>query len=301
MKSSLKIFAFLFLVSIFSSCTISNLRTETLVGSQAKISPAEKGRQLLQMTYKKMGYDKLHEVEVYETTANFKWSPLWTTMPMNALPGNKNKDVQFRFAADSFDGQVEYLEGGKEGKVYGLQSWESYQQKEAEATVEKLGSKRYPWALATYHYLIEAPMRLQSADIIEYLGETTFNGKSYDLVFVTWGNGDQRTEYDQWKLYINKATGFIDLSEITITDFFLPMPNGMKSGTVQFPERVKTNIGTYLPSKVVIQLGRPKADIEKDVYTFTFRDFKFDSFDKALLYPIDGLTEYGNTKPVARK
>jgi hypothetical protein len=300
MNSSLKIFAFLFLASVFSSCKVADLRSDTLGSRQADVSTAEKGRQLLQMTYEKMGYDKLLDVEVYEMTANFKWSPLWSTMPMNALPGNKEKDVQFRFAANSFDGQVEYLEGGREGKIYGLQSWESYQQNEAEATVEKLGSNRFPWALATYHYLTEAPMRLRSADIIEYLGETTFNGKSYDLVFVTWGNGDQRKEYDQWKLYINKATGFIDLSEITIMDFFLPMPNGMKSGTVQFPERVKTAIGAYLPSKTVIQLGRPKEDIEKDVYTFTFRDFKFDSFDKELLYPIEGLMEYGNTKP-ARK
>lgn len=299
MNFSSKFLLILLLGFGISSCKIADLRTDELV-RQEVTNPSEKGRELMQMTYEKMGYDKLHNATVYEMTSNFDWATVWSMMPMNSLPGSKNKDIRFRFAVNSFDGQVEYLEGGKKGKIYGLQSWEAYQQDDTSSVAEALGSKRFPWGLATYHYLTEAPMRLLNADIIQYAGETTFNGKQYDQVFITWGDGTQKKEYDQWLVYINKATGFIDLTELTITDFFLPMPNGMKNATVQFPKRIKTSIGAYLPATTVIQLGHPKEKLEKDVYTFTFSDYRFDAFDKAVLYPLSGLPIFGDSKP-ARK
>ncbi len=295
----IRIFLALATSLLFTACSIANLQTDSLAAGQIP-SPETKGRELLQMTYEKMGYAALKNVDVYEMTANFKWAPVWSTMPMNALPGNKDNDIQFRFATNSFDGHVEFLEGPRTGKVYGIQSWENYQQDELSAPVKKLGSKRYPWALTAYHYLTEGPMRLLGADIIKYAGEKEFNGKTYDLVFATWGDGTQKKKYDQWLLYINRETGFTDLTELTITDFFLPMPGGMKNATVQFAERTKTSIGAWLPAKTVIQLGHPKENIEKDVYTFTYRDFQFDSFDKKIIYPLEGLRMYGDSKPEAK-
>ena len=115
---------------------------------------------------------------------------------------------------------------------------------------------------------------------------------------MTWGNGDQKKTYDQWLVYINKITGFVDLTEVTITDFFLPMPGNMKNATIRFAERVNTDIGAHLPGTVVIQLGRPKEKKEKGVYTFTFKNYKFDSFDKSMLYPIQGLPIYGDSKSI---
>ncbi len=299
MQAITKYLVFLLLSLTITSCKIADLKTDAL-RNLAIADAEEKGRQLLQLANEKMGYHHLKEVSVYEMTAHFDWSPFWTMMPMNPLPGNKGKDILFRFAADSFDGQAAYLEGRKQGKIYGLQSWQAYQRAGKAAPATDLNSKRYPWGLATYHYLAEAPLRLLTADFIRYAGDTTFNGKQYDLVFVTWGDGTQKKAYDQWLLYINQADGFIDLAELTIMDYFLPMPNGLRNGTVQFPKRQKTAIGTYFPTTVVIQLGRPKENLARDVYTFTLRDFKFDAFDPAILSPLAGLTPYGNRKPAGR-
>lgn len=279
-----------------SACSIANLRTDDLAAG--RVPDAEtKGRELLEMSYQKMGYDQLRDVTVYETTAHFDWSPVWSAMPMNSLPGAKGKDIRFRFAANTFDGHLEFLEGPKKGRIKGIQSWETYQHDQAGAPAEKRGGNRYPWGLATYHYLLEAPMRLLGADIVRHAGTTEFAGQHYDLVFVTWGDGTQKKEYDQWLVYINQATGFTDLAEVTITDFFLPMPGGMKNATVRIPERTRTSIGAWLPAVSVIQFGHPKEDIEKDVYTFTTRDYRFDSFDKRLIYPLEGLPMYGDSKP----
>ena len=277
-------------------CSVANLQTDALAAEQIPDAEA-RGRALLQKTYDAMGYAALANVETYEMTAHFEWSSLWSAMPMNSLPGNKNKDIRFRYAPNTFDGQVEYLEGPKAGHVYGIQSWEAYQRESPNAPIEKLGSKRYPWGLTAYQYILEGPMRLMGADVVRYAGETEFDGNRYDLVFVTWGDGTQKTKYDQYLVYINQETGFTDLSEITITDFFLPMPNGMKNATARYPKRVKTSIGAWLPTETIIQLGRPKENVKKDVYTFTYRDFEFDATPREVLYPMPDLPFYGDSKP----
>ena len=286
-----------FLLPLLTGCSVANLRTDAMAG-QSDQALEERGRALLDESVRAMGLDKLMATKTYSMTTNFDWSTGWSMMPMNALPGNKNKDLRFRFATNSFDGQLEWLEGPRTGEIRGVQSFVAYEREAAEAPATEIGSNRYPWGLTAYHYIMESPARiLQSAPIIRYAGQREFDGVNYDLVYATWGNGDQRKDYDQYLLYINPTTHFVDLSEITITDFFLPMPNGMKNATVRYPERVLTSIGAYLPTVNVIQFGKPKEKITKDVYTFTYRDFAFDNFDAEALYPLEGLERYGDSKP----
>lgn len=286
------IFLSLMLLVGFTSCKTVDLRTDYALENNVE-SDTEKGKRLLKETYLKMGYDKLAETKTYEAKSNFKWRMPWTMMPMNALPGNKNKDIHFKFTTNTFDGNVEYLEGRKEGKTYGLQSWETYVQNES-GTLKQKKKTRHNWGLATYHYVVEAPMRLLGADIIRYAGEREFDGKAYDLVYATWGEDAPHKEHDQWLVYINKETGMTDLTEITINDFFLPMPPGMKGATIQ-TERALTSNGSYLPSLVTIQLGKPK-ELEKHVYTFNFTDYQFDSFSANELSPLVGVEMVGDAK-----
>lgn len=276
----------------FSACKTIDLRTDYSMANQNE-SEEEKGRRLLEETYLKMGYDKFKTTEVYQVNSYFDWKMPWTMMPMNALPGNKSKDIQFKFATNTFDGQLKFLEGGKQGDIQGVQSWETYLQKAGESVKQK-DMKRQNWGLATYHYVIEAPMRLLGADIIRYAGEQEVDGQQYDLVYATWGQDAPHKEHDQWLVYINQKTGMTDLTEITINDFFLPMPPGMKGATIR-TERTLTANGSYLPSLVTIQLGKPKK-LEKHVYTFTLTDYKFDNFSLEELYPLEGLPRMGDAK-----
>lgn len=296
MKNYLKIMGLLLLLSFFYSCKTVDLRSNYLIERSLEQDLTQKGVTLLTRSYEAMGYDKLALTKTYEAKAKFQWRKALLLMPMNSLPGNNENEIQFRFATNTFDGQVEYLEGRKEKKIFGLQSWQGYYAKNESNTPVECNSKRYSWGLSTYHYLVEAPMRLLNAEIIRYAGEKELHGKSYDLVFVTWGSEAPNKEYDQWLLYMNKETQFIDLAEITISDFFVPTPKGLQHGTVIYEDRVNTSIGAHLPSEVIIQIGKPK-DSKKRAYRFELNDYKFDSFDIELLYPLEGLQIYGDSKP----
>lgn len=276
----------------FASCKTVDIRPDYALKNRTE-TDTEKGKRLLKETYSKMGYDKLEATQTYEVNSLFKWKMPWTMMPMNALPGNKGKDIKFKFATNTFDGQVDYLEGRRKGKTYGLQSWETYISKEGKSLKRKK-KKRENWGLATYHYVIEAPMRLLGADIVRYAGEKEFNGQKYDLVYATWGQDAPHKQHDQWLVYINKETGMTDLTEITINDFFLPMPPGMKGATIQ-TKRSKTINGSYLPSLVTIQLGKPKK-LKKHVYTFSLTNYNFDNFPVEELYPLQNVAKIGDAK-----
>lgn len=294
MKSIKKLAYYFCLASIITSCGAVDLRTSTVLNDPN--STEQNGRLLLENSMKKMGYEAFSKTKVYEATAQFKWKGIWLTMPMNSFPGNNKKDLRFRFATNTFDGQIEYLEGRKQGTIQGIQSWQGYKTEVQSDFLKQHEHDRYLWGLATYHYILESPLRMLEATIIRYAGEKEQDGELYDLVYATWGSEAPNKNYDRWLIYINKKTGFIDLTEVTINDFFVPMPKSMQHGTVRF-ERELTSIGTYMPSKVQIQLQGPK---EKDnyVYYFTVKNYVFDHFSKDELYPIEGLPFYGNTKPL---
>ncbi len=288
----------LIIVVVLTSCKAVDIRTDYLL-SRSNGSTEAQGRELLAKAVDVMGYDKLEKTRSYEVTAQFNWKGAWLLLPMNALPGNNNNDIQFRFATNTFDGQVEFLEGRKDDKIFGIQSWQGYKVDPKTNEVKEKNRARHDWGLATYHYLLEAPFRLlNECEIIRYAGEKTVEGTTYSTVYATWGTEAPNKEYDRWLLYINQQTGFVDLLEVTINDFFLPMPKGMQHATV-YVERSKTSIGTYMPNNVIIQLKSPKRK-EKKVYSFALRNYKFDSFPKEQLYPLEGLKFYGNSKPESK-
>lgn len=293
MKKYINLSMIAFLIVSLQACKSVDLRSDELI-SQSISNAEQKGKQLLQEAKMTMGYHKLEATQVYEANAVFNWKGIWLTMPMNAFPGNNNNELKLRLATNSFDGQVEYLEGRKEGVIQGVQSWEGYKKEIKSDFIKQHEHDRYIWGLATYHYLLEAPMHLPDAEIIRYAGTKELDGINYETVYVTWGTEAPNKEYDRFLAYINPETKFIDLLEVTINDFFLPMPKGMQHATARY-ERKKTSIGTYLPSNVTIQLKGPKK-AENKVYSFALSNYQFDAFDKSILYPLQDVEYVGFTK-----
>ncbi|MDO1501605.1 hypothetical protein Q2T40_15830 [Winogradskyella maritima] len=294
MNENLRILSLVFVTVLLGSCKAVDLRTDAL--KNKNITNAEqKGKTLLIEAKNAMGYDKLSETEVYEANAKFNWTGIWLMMPMNAFPGNNNKELQLRFATNSFDGQVEYKEGSKEGVIQGVQSWEGYKRENGSDYLKRHVHDRYIWGLATSHYLLEAPVHLPDADIIRYAGKKDVEGETYETVYVTWGSEEPNKQFDRFLVYINPITKHIDLLEVTINDFFLPMPKGMQHATARY-ERKETSIGAYLPSNVQIQLKGPKK-LDNKVYSFALSNYQFDSFEKELLYPLEDVEYIGFSKP----
>ena len=290
-----KLMGFYMALLLMGGCKMASVTTDYMAIST--LSDEQKGRELLAEAVKAMGYDKLETIESYQADMEFDWRFPWTLMPMNAVPGSKNKLTRFHFLPNSFDGQYENLEGRKKGDIYGLQSWEFYKMEDGRHTASK--SEKRAWALATYHYLIEGPFRLQHADIVQYAGKAEYEGVTYELVFATWDTTDPHKGHDQWLLYIHPETKMVDLVNATIREYFLPMPKNMAEGTVLY-KRKKHESGIYFPEEMVIQLMSPKKE-KKHVYKILMGNLQVDSFSEDKLRPIPGLKEYGDAKPETKR
>ncbi|PIB38640.1 hypothetical protein [Maribacter sp. 4G9] len=284
MKHYLKFSIIVITIGLLQSCKSVDLRSEALKTNSIS-NEEQKGKKFLNQAKTAMGYDKLSDTKVYEANAIFNWKGAWLIMPMNTFPGNNNNNLKLRFATNSFDGRLEYLEGRKKNTIQGVQSWKGYKKEVGSDYLKRHEHDRYIWGLATYHYLLEAPMHLPDAEIIRYAGTKELDGIDYETVYVTWGSEEPNKKYDRFLVYINPNTKFIDLLEVTINDFFLPMPKGMQHATARY-ERKETSIGAFLPSNVKIQFKGPKK-LDNKVYSFALNNYKFDSFDKEVLYPLE--------------
>ncbi|MEO1436545.1 MAG: hypothetical protein AAFV80_13485 [Bacteroidota bacterium] len=284
-------------LGVLSSCKLADVRPSAFKNDT--IAPQRDGREMLAEAVNAMGYQNLENLETYSAKSVFKWKTFWSIMPMNSLRGNKGNEIEFHFVPNSFDSKVQYHEGRKRGDIHGLQSWEAYRELAGKALKFKK-DKRRTWGQGAYHYMIEAPYRLlEKAPIVKYAGEREWQGQTYDLIFATWYTEEPNKEHDQWLLYVNRETKFIDLAHITIREFFLPFPKNMAHGTVVYPSRTEKN-GIYFPDEVIIQLGKPKKNTKKKVYRFSLYDYQFNSIEKQTFYPNPDLKPIGDHRPVER-
>ncbi|MDW3650753.1 MAG: hypothetical protein R8P61_27000 [Bacteroidia bacterium] len=101
-----------------------------------------------------------------------------------------------------------------------------------------------------YHailHLFEFSFEMNSADILEYIGEKKMKANTYDLVFASWETIKPSADYDQYIIWINQETGLIDRFDATgrgimpfakaKVDFEYPDVKG----AVIFPNLVRVN------------------------------------------------------------
>ncbi|MEL6559978.1 MAG: hypothetical protein AAFQ94_17445 [Bacteroidota bacterium] len=284
-------------IALLYSCKLADVRPE-LVKGKLSDSDEEKGLSLLKQSIEAMGYNNFESISTVETTMTFDWRFPWSSMPLHSFPGARNKPMRLLLEVGSFNGQSRYLSGRKKDAVFGLQSWESYRQLPGKELELKKDPRR-SWGLATFHYILETPYRLLSADVITYAGTKEFEGQQYDLVYVTWKDPKPHKAHDQWLIYINQDTKHVDLCHLTIRDFFMPFPPNMAMGTVRFLNREETEPGIKLPTEIVIQLLNPKK-AKKHLYKLTFEDYRFDTRPPEDLKPFPELKVYGDSKPDAK-
>lgn len=109
-------------------------------------------------------------------------------------------------------------------------------------------------------HLIEFPFRMQSATILEHIGQQTWGGKEYDLVFATWNDFEPTHEMDQYIIWINKESGLIERFDATGRQI---LPFARASATFMYEangEAIKT------PSIIRVNRGGPDGTLIMDLH-----------------------------------
>ena len=153
------------------------------------------------------------------------------------------------------DSEFTLLNGMNKGQIWGVQDWKSYQNINSQK--EFIPNEKYHHKLIYKNYWFQFPFRISEAPIIAYAGESTIKGKTYDLLYVTWGSEAANREYDQYVLYLDKETKFVEWLNFTLRE----KVNFVRI-TAQFTD-FKTINGIVSPFTQYITLGNPEDDGRK--------------------------------------
>ena len=165
----------------------------------------------------------------------------------NPFPKNK-ADFMFHAIPNTFTSKVIFQDKKWNGRVWGIQSWQTYSSKSNVIELDKKNDKNIEFWLPTYQYFIEIPNKIFEADIISYAGERTFNGKKYDLVFASWKTDNPQKDIDQYILWINQETHILELLHYTVRDEFqwlhatLKYLNYSSEKGIPFPTEMEVNL-----------------------------------------------------------
>ena len=66
--------------------------------------------------------------------------------------------------------------------------------------------------------MVSISIRIREAQIISYGGEETINGKTYNVLYATWGAEAANTDYDQFLLYLDQSTNKLEILYFTVRD-----------------------------------------------------------------------------------
>lgn len=214
MRHRILLIAFIFL-PMLSSCRLADIRNDQL---KAGITPAmeQRGKVILAGLQKTYRMDLWRKKKLMTVRYADEW-PAFFTRTM-AMPWHKNKqDVKFEMVLGTDDGRLEFLEEPHSKEVWGIQNWATY--KITTGNPPKFAKDKDIWFwLPTYSYFTQCAYRIGEATIVAFAGEDNLNGESYDKVFATWDSAEPSPKIDQYVIWVNKRTGYIDLVEYTIRD-----------------------------------------------------------------------------------
>ncbi len=279
---------------LVSACGLADLRTPAQKDGLLESDSSAKGKELLHHAIVSQGLDRMDRHQVYEVKAEDHWQGLFGTL--GKLWPDSKAALQFRFDVGSFDSQVTFLDGKKEGMTAGLQDWNYYEQaRNGEVEFMEKANKKHRFGLSAFHYFFELPNRLASAEIVKYVGEKKWRGQVYDQVFISWGEEQPHDLDDQYLAWINKSTGLLEVCEFTIRDAYLPGPKGF-FGTILYRDYREVE-GVSIPFQQVIFKNKAGKNESDYLHQLTVESFEFDSFDKDILYPSRELGMSADAKP----
>lgn len=149
----------------------------------------------------------------YEQIAD--WYGRWYIGGWDTLP----QHFQMTSILGTDDCEMTLLNGSNSGQRWGVEGWKTYFVNNQGEKQFKL-HEQYKHKLIYKNYWFQFPFRIDEAPIIAYAGEAILEGKTYHLIYATWGSETPNANYDQYVLYLDKETKHIEWLNFTVREQF---------------------------------------------------------------------------------
>jgi len=262
-----------FLLVNFTGCAV-NLLPENLEKGISQDSK-NKAKALLDQAREAQGFHNLEDKNGFSVVAVDTWRGFMGTM--GKFWPNKITKVEMNFSLRSFDGNVKYLNGKKEGftaAMVGDKYWVKTSNGQYEK--QKKADKKVKFAIEAYHWFFELAKGISRAGIMGYVGEEEYNGKKYDLVFATWKTKEANKDFDQYIVWINKNNHLIERVTFTVRENYLPGPTPHANMVFSDFREIE---GFKVPFVQTAFAFDAKKNLKKFLHQFVVEKFEFKDFE----------------------
>lgn len=268
------------LICAHIGCAPRDLRPEPLAETTTLPEDrVEKGRALLQqMLEAHGGLDAWRAHGNVRVTFQDRWPNALTRAAVMPWP-ESGATLQQEILIGTETSRITFMDGDWVGKVWGIQDWVTYHvEPGGEPVVE--GDKDIWFWLPTTQYFFEAPFRLREGQYVAHAGTQTIHGKTYDLVYITWGSVEPSKTIDQYVAWIEQDTRRLGILQYTVRDFGKRI-----QGTAHY-EGYKQIQGLTVPTR--IRLGDLE-DKENVLHMMEFSKIEYGvSLERDTFYPAPG-------------
>ena len=194
-----------------------------------------------------------------------------------------------RFIRGGWTGDLELLSGPDKGKRWGIQSWKAWTAEPGQEPVFEQNDT-VEFVVPTTQYFLELPLRMRSATVALDAGQAVWEGKTYDLVFTSWGVPEPMPEADQYLLWIDPETGLLARVDFTVRE-----QGGAAAASARY--RHYADVGGVQIAKEIAIFGFMPGGAQIPIHTFVTEKVEWDTVSPDDLRPDPSLANDGDSKP----
>lgn len=202
-----------------------DIRPAEIRGRAVDADNEARGRQLLaQVAERYGGLERWRSLRATRAVLTDFWpAGLMKTM---GSPWRDGETLELTYLHGRDTARLVFRGGERDGHAWGIQNWLTYT-RAGSAPAEFAPNNDIKFWLPTIAYFFELPFRLVEASVVQYVGERHLDGRTYDLVYLTWNSPEPQADVDQYVAWINRKTGMLDYTQYTVRDTHKLIAGGM--------------------------------------------------------------------------
>ncbi len=206
-----------------------DLRPATLRLDELPPALAQQGEAILAEAAKAHGLGAWESHEVLDITFTDTWHGALVQRFYMTWAHSPQK-IHAQFLRDTWTSRYEFLDGPKQGHIWGLQSWQTYTIKPGQEVVFDPDAS-LEFTLPTVQYFFELPFRMGSGSVIADAGAARFNDRLHHRVFITWESLAPTEHLDQYVVWVDQESHLITRTDYTVRD-----QGGFVSGSSEYSD-----------------------------------------------------------------
>ena len=245
-------------------CSTADLSTDHVRNQETQPDLREKAIRIYERSLNARGGFKTYKSF---DSIRLRGTDLWHSSIVRFFTPVTEQEQKFEVVFATAGSEISYtfLNGTRKGQAIGVENGKTYRIIEEERGYSDSSKIRIYLEPLTHYF--QWPYKLFESPILLYAGEDNIENQSYHLIFASSGGVAASPEHDQYVIYINSKTHYVDYIDFTLRSLFQSY-----KGTLHYRD-FRTVQGLVVP----FFIGASDAVEDQDfVHEFLFSEIQFD-------------------------